>query len=69
MSGSFFVEYLDKEREIMSILTNYVPKVEDEIYIKTKRMKKYRHYTVSYISHLVSNDGEFDCERFRVLLK
>lgn len=68
MSGEMVISYLDHEKELLRIISNRVPSVGEGIDIKTKRMKKHKHFKIIKVDHIVT-EGEWDDDRYRVLLK
>lgn len=61
-----WVEYWDKDRELMRVMGSYVPREGDYVYITLKSKVQIRK--VAQVQHLLKKTSLFN-ERFKVILK
>lgn len=62
-----WVEYWNKDRELMRVITSYVPKKGDFVKIKTKRMKSFQFRKIIEVVHSLDESDTIK-EKFLVFV-
>lgn len=62
---SCWVEYWNKDRCLITVVTSYIPKKDDWVKIKTSRMKASRLHKVVNVVHELDTDDPIK-EKFKV---